>query len=397
MTVSNKMVKIWLSLLAVLIIAGCTTQKKRGELTKVQRFYKNTVSEFNGYFNANILYEESKLKLKDQVQDNYNKVLPVYKFTTADNPQAVAEDLDEAIKKVSIVVSLHRESDWTDDCYLLMGKSLFLKQDYESAEEALAYLVGEFNPEALAKKKSRKAKKAEKKEDRSTKGKKKKKKEKEKSKKDKKKEIAKKKKDRVKDAKARKKARAKGKKLPPKPTNEEKMAKLAEEKRLAEAAEKEAAEKEAEEAEIKPEKPKTKYVLKHRPCYQEGVLWLAKTYVERDNFIRAQFLFEELANDPYTFKDIKEQLAPAMAYFYLEQKKYDEAVQPLNEAIKLVDDKNDKGRYAFILAQIHQNAGRNLEALANFELAKKYSNNYCLLYTSPSPRDRTRSRMPSSA
>ena len=28
---------------------------------------------------------------------------------------------------------------------------------------------------------------------------------------------------------------------------------------------------------------------------------------------------------------------------------------------------------------------------------KKFFNNFCLLYTSPSPRDRTRSRMPSSA
>ena len=30
-------------------------------------------------------------------------------------------------------------------------------------------------------------------------------------------------------------------------------------------------------------------------------------------------------------------------------------------------------------------------------LAVRFENNYCLLYTSPSPRDRTRSRMPSSA
>ena len=35
--------------------------------------------------------------------------------------------------------------------------------------------------------------------------------------------------------------------------------------------------------------------------------------------------------------------------------------------------------------------------LANFPILKKYYYNTCLLYTSPSPRDRTRSRMPSSA
>ncbi len=370
--------KVWFCLLVVLVISACTTQKQKGDVTKMQKMYQNMTSEFNGYFNANILYEESLIKLNEQSQDNYNKVLPVFKYTEASNPKAVAEDLDEAIKKVSVVVSLHRESDWVDDCYLLMGKSMFLKQDYESAQEALEYMVAEFNPEAIAKKKTRKAKKALKKSGGDVKGKKKKKKEVAKKSKDRKKEIEKKKKDRKKDVKAKKKARSKGKKVPAKTKvskeEKERLAKAEAEKKFAED---EAAAKKAEkEAEVKPEDPKKNYFLKHRPCYQEGVLWLAKTYIERDDYIRAEFLFDELANDPNTFDDVKEQLAPAMAYFYLEQKKYDEAVNPLNQAIEYSKDKNEKGRFAFILAQIHQDAGRNTEALANFEKAKKFSNSY---------------------
>ena len=378
MTYLKKTKKIGAYLLVVFLVAACTTQKKKGDLTKFQKFYQNTTSEYNGYFNANILYEESLLKMNEQVQDNYNKILPVYKYAEGDNPKAVAEDLDEAIKKVSIVVSLHRQSDWVDDCYLLMGKSMFLKQDYETAQEALEYLVAEYNPQALAKKQSRKRKKAEKKAGRSTKGKKEKKKEVEKSKKSRKKEIEQKKKNRKKEIKNKKKARSKGKKVTsaPKLSKEEKAkaAKAEADKKLAE---QEAADKEAEaEAIAKAEDTKTNYFLKHRPCYQEGVLWLAKTYVKRDDYIRAEFLFEELAEAPNTFEDIKEQLAPAMADFYLQQKKYDEAINPLTQAVEFSKDKNDKARYAFILAQIHQNAGRNSEALASFEQAKKYSNNY---------------------
>ncbi len=385
MTYLKKTKKIGAYLLVVFLVTACTTQKKRGDLTKFQKFYQNTTSEYNGYFNANILYEESLLKMNEQVQDNYNKVLPVYKYTEAGNPKAVAEDLDEAVKKVSVVVSLHRQSDWVDDCYLLMGKSLFLKQDYETAQEALEYLVAAYNPQALAKKQSRKRKKADKKASRTTKGKKEKKKEVEKSKKDRKKEIEKKKKSRKKELKAKKKARAKGKKVTsaPKMSKEEKAkaAKAAADKKLAE---QEAADKKSEaaaEAEAKAAAEKTNYFLKHRPCYQEGVLWLAKTYVKRDDYIRAEFLFEELAEAPNTFDDIKAQLAPAMADFYLQQKKYDEAVNPLNQAVEYAKDKNDKARYAFILAQIHQNAGRNVEALASFEQAKKYSNNYELEFS----------------
>jgi len=385
MTYLKNTKKIGAYLLVLFLVTACTTQKKKGDLTKFQKFYQNTTSEYNGYFNANILYEESLLKMSEQVQDNYNKILPVYKFTEADNPKAVAEDLDEAVKKVSVVVSLHRQSDWVDDCYLLMGKSLFLKQDYESAQEALEYMVAEYNPQALAKKQSRKRKKAEKKASRSTKGKKEKKKKVTKSKKKRKKEIDKKKKNRKKEVKAKKKARAKGKKVvsQPKLSKEEraKAAKAEADKKLAEQEAAEKKEAEAAEAEAKAAAEKTNYFLKHRPCYQEGVLWLAKTYVKRDDYIRAEFLFNELAEASNTFDDVKEQLAPAMADFYLQQRKYDEAINPLNQAVTYTKDKNEKARYAFILAQIHQEAGRNAEALASFEQAKKYSNNYELEFS----------------
>ena len=41
---------------------------------------------------------------------------------------------------------------------------------------------------------------------------------------------------------------------------------------------------------------------------------------------------------------------------------------------------------------------RNLEQIpGRQDISRKINENSCLLYTSPSPRDRTRSRMPSSA
>ena len=73
----------------------------------------------------------SFLTLEEQHEDNYNKLLPMYEYIATDNHEAVASDLDEAIKKVSVVVNLHRESNWTDDSYLIVGKAQFLKKDYE--------------------------------------------------------------------------------------------------------------------------------------------------------------------------------------------------------------------------------------------------------------------------
>ena len=347
------------------LITGCVTQKQKGDLTKAQRLYHNTTSRYNGYFNAKLLYEASVLALNTQYQDNYNKILPVYEYTEADDPKSVSEDLDNAIKKVSVVVSLHRDADWVDDCYLLMGKSQFLKQDYESAQEALEYMVAEFNPDAIAKKKARKKKNAKREADRSKKG-----------KKAKKKASAKKKKKRKKSKKKASKKRKKAKSKKKKGKKDKTTEKVEAATKVVEAKE------EAKEEPVVAEEPKKNYFLKHRPAYQEGVLWLAMTYVERENFLGAERLFTELEENPHLFADIQAQVAPAKAYYFLEQDKQEEAVAPLTEAITLADDKNEKARYAYILAQIHQEAGRSNEALASFEQAKKFSTNYEVEFSS---------------
>lgn len=351
-------------ILLVALFTGCVTQKKKGDLTKMQKLYHNTTSRYNGYFNASILYDESILALNDQYQDNYNKILPVYKYIEADDPKQVSEDLDKAIKKVSVVVSLHREADWVDDCYLLMGKAQFAKQDYESAQEALEYMVAEFNPDAIAKKKTRKLKKATKKNSSSKK-----------SKKKKKKAVEKKKKDRKK---SKKKAKKKKKKAKSKKSTDKAAKTIKETSKKAE----KKAKKEVEEEVVKAEDPKKNYFLKHRPAYQEGVLWLAKTYVERENFLGAERLFQELDASPHLFKEVKAEVAPAKAYYYLELGDKQEAIAPLKEAISLADDKEKKARYAYIIAQIHEAGGNSTEALASFEQAKKFSNNYELEFSS---------------
>ena len=94
--------------------------------------------------------------LESNHQDNYNKLLPIYTYNKPDNPTSYYEDLDLAIEKVGRVINLHRPSHWVDDCYLLLGKAQYLKQDYEGAEQTFRYLIDEYPPEVFAQKKNRK-------------------------------------------------------------------------------------------------------------------------------------------------------------------------------------------------------------------------------------------------
>ncbi|MBK9015125.1 MAG: tetratricopeptide repeat protein [Saprospiraceae bacterium] len=367
---------------AFMVVSGCVTQKKKDDVGPLGKGYHNMTAHYNGYYNATVLVAEAKVELENQYKENYRKILPVYKYLATDNPKAVAENMDKAAEKVSLVVNMHRVSHWTDDCYLVLGQSQYLKQDFESAEESLEFMTAEFNPKEVAKreaksKNSKNRKKAVKKgkasnstgEDGEEKV--------ELSKKEKEKLADKKRKEREKERK-RKMKEAKKKKKGKKPT-----AKKPGDETTDKASKKKEPTKETNEpqeealpapgsitlGDLEPavvQSNPENYFMKHRPAYQEGMLWLARTYIERENFTNAERILNELERSPGTFDDVRREAAVAKAHFYLKQKKYDLAVEPLNAAIDQVEDKQMKARLAFILGQIHQQAKRDDAAYAAY-------------------------------
>ena len=140
-------------ILAFVLFNGCTVQKKKGEVSTIAKIYHNTTSLYNGYFNADVLMQDAMLTLETQHQDNFTRLLPLYPYSAAANPKAVAENMDKAIEKVSIVATIHEPGQWVDDCYVLLGKAQYLKQDYEAAEKTFEFFVDEFDP--LNKRKSK--------------------------------------------------------------------------------------------------------------------------------------------------------------------------------------------------------------------------------------------------
>jgi tetratricopeptide (TPR) repeat protein len=366
-----------------LMIESCVAVKSSSkELSGLGKAYHNTTAHYNGYFNADEILATTMLSMEQEYKDNYTQILPVYAYMGIDNPKAAAPVLDEAVKKVTKVAALHPKSDWVDDCYLLAGKAHFLKQDFETAEQTLRYLTAEFSPE---KAKLKKAVAQNVRSGSSTRAPmvgsdgqvltaKEREKVREKAKKDKEK-LAK-------DvAKARKKynadvarARKQGKPLPAKPEilNRTKTgtSTAGATTKSPEQIQKEKARKEAEEAK------REKDYLKKKPAYYEGVLWLARTLIERENEDLAFRTLTELENDPNTPNVVRAQLAPLLGHFYIKKKQYEEAVKPLEEAVERADDSKIKARYNYILAQLHQRAGRWNEAYAGFEKVASSSVNY---------------------
>jgi tetratricopeptide (TPR) repeat protein len=125
---------------------GCSTKKNKW----INRTFHNITSKYNGYFNGEEALKEGVAMLETSHVDNYFKVLPVYEFGTIENSKAIIPLTDKAVKKASVVISRHsmlirgkEYCKYIDDCYLLIGKSMFYKRDYYASLEMFAYVARE--------------------------------------------------------------------------------------------------------------------------------------------------------------------------------------------------------------------------------------------------------------
>lgn len=342
-----------LLLVAILAFSGCATKKRRGDVSKLGKFYHNTTAKFNGYFNANVIYEESLLLLKDAHKDNYTQILPLYPESDVQDAGSVASELDRGVEKLAVVISLHRVSEWTDDSYLLMGKTQYLKKDYEAAEETLEFFEDEFDPVNIKKKNKKvKAKKSNK--------------ERKKERKAKEKDRDKERKEKLKERKRRIKARKKGKRLPPVKKEVKEEEKKDEETKPSEAV--------VKQEEEQPEEAKSG-VFVHENVYPEGLLWLARTYIEREKFSLARSTMNKLALMPMT-DDVIEKVPLVEAYYFLKQKQYRAALPKLIQSVEISGTRDDKARYAFIVAQIYQLEGSLSQAIEYYSECLKNGPDY---------------------
>lgn len=370
-------------------------------MTKFNKFYHNLNSKYNGIFNANELMEEAYFRLEAAHKDDYSQILPVFPYTVASNAKAVAPEMDIVIEKVTRVAIVHEVGEYVDDSYVMMGQAQFLKQDFETAEETFEYFREEFNPKNPygrafeSKKKSRKELKKERKA-------KQKKKEKERAEDKKKREAEKKQraKEKAAEKKARdeareqrekeKKAERKAQKKASAKSRKKKKGRPGSKKRPAKTIvndttttkvappakkvdpKKDKVDEEVDDEEVEDkEEEKDKKEPQDKTEYSEGLLWLAKTYIERDKYSSADYILKQL--DKRNLKPhVREEIAPTLAHLYIRKGDLAQAVPYLDEAIETSSSKKAKARYAYIIGQIEQQLGNREAAMRAFARVNKY-------------------------
>jgi hypothetical protein len=109
------------------------------KFTVVRRFFQNTYTHFNYYFNANSMVNEIVATATTSHLDDYTELLPYYPWQLQQTAQS--QLIDSILKTATAGILLHDlRNSWIDDMYLLIGKAYFLRKDFDSAAMTFQYL-----------------------------------------------------------------------------------------------------------------------------------------------------------------------------------------------------------------------------------------------------------------
>ena len=144
-------------------LAGCSTEKN----TFISRRYHNVTAHYNVFFNGRESLRIGTEKINNSVEDDYSKVLPLFKSSNPSTATAANAEMENSILKGSKLIQSHsitkkpkrrknrsksyirfasREefNNWVDNAYVLMGKAYFYQHNYASAIENFSYVVRKF-------------------------------------------------------------------------------------------------------------------------------------------------------------------------------------------------------------------------------------------------------------
>jgi len=153
-------------LLVLGFISGCSVEKN----TRITRAYHNLTAHYNVYFNGKESLKTGVERINNSLEDDYSKILPVFKSSDPGTSQTATSEMEYAIQKASKLIKVHsitknpkrrknrteryqrlaaREeyNNWIDDAYILMGQAYYYMHNFNSAIENFSYVTRKYNEE----------------------------------------------------------------------------------------------------------------------------------------------------------------------------------------------------------------------------------------------------------
>ena len=149
------------ALIALLITAGCSTEKN----TAQSRWWHSFNARYNTYYNGTLAYIDGSLEKENGNKDNFTEMIPLYTVGNKASRDLGKSNFDRAIEKSQKAIKLHsikKRPQWTKKrrktekdiewlnrkeynpflwkAWMLMGRSQFMKGSFDEAASTFAYM-----------------------------------------------------------------------------------------------------------------------------------------------------------------------------------------------------------------------------------------------------------------
>lgn len=139
-------------LLLLIMFLGCSRKKN----TFTSRAYHNTTARYNAYFNARETKKASLKSLREEYQDDYSELLPLFIYPDEAKAKSMYPSMDRVIEKASKVIDKHsiyikkeEHVRWIEKSYMLMGQARFYKQEFYIGIEVFEYVAKAFKKKPI--------------------------------------------------------------------------------------------------------------------------------------------------------------------------------------------------------------------------------------------------------
>ena len=291
-------------LLMLLMAQSCSTTN---HAPVHKQAYHDITSRYNAYHNANEKMKGSLKNIEANVKDNYKEVLRVFPYSDTKQTSALGGDFDAVIKHSTTAIQLHPYSNWSDDHFLLVGKSYYLKGDLDKATQSFRYISTKYKEgvDYIIVQRDRGKKSS--------------------------------------DVKRKKKP----KKDPNKPVYKTIVNKDG-----------------TKVLQAQDNRPKKTLVM-HDHLRSDALVWLVKSLTQQKMYSDAEAVVAFARSDNKFYKDLDKELLLAEADIYVANKNYQSAIPPLEKVLEMMKKKKRaKTRPTFVLAQCY-------EAVGNYSAASK--------------------------
>ncbi len=159
---NSRFLHIFLISTFTVLLVSCSTEKN----TLINREFHNLNAHYNVYFNGNEAMKFGIEKIETDVEEDYTKILPIFKESLSNTEKVVSSDMSLAIEKAEKLIKFHsitkppinknksrsrkkaeaksEYNRWVDDAYMMMGKAYHYKKEFPMASSTFQLVVRKY-------------------------------------------------------------------------------------------------------------------------------------------------------------------------------------------------------------------------------------------------------------